>query len=117
MVKPLKTHISYFFLVLSLFLVSGHAFAASQAQITSTTKKDASYSDASSKQQFFEEVSEVSISFQQTEEPNYPFLLFYQTVENYSVTQQVAEVSIASIPQRDVRKQLEQQLFPFHFFW
>jgi len=116
-VKPIKSHISYFFLVLSLFLVSGNLFAASQAQLPSTTQKDANYSDASSKQQFFEEVSEVSISFQQTEEPTYPFFLFYQTVENYSVTQQVAGVTIASIPQRDVRKQLEQQLFPFHFFW
>ncbi len=115
--KSYKAHISYFFLLVSLFLVSGHAFAASQAQLTSTTKKDASYSDTSSKQQFFEEVSEITISFQQTEKPTYPFFLFYQTVENYSVTQQASEVVVASLPQRDVRKQLAQQLFPFHFFW
>lgn len=115
--KPCKAHISYFFLLVSLFLVSGHAFAISQTQLPSTTKKDASYSDASSKQQFFEEVSEVTISFQQTEEPTYSFFLSYQTVENFSVTQEISSVTIASLPQRDVRKQLEQQLFPFHFFW
>ena len=97
--------------------MSGNAFAVSQTQLTSATKKEASYTNASSKQQFFEEVSEVTISSQQTEEPNYPFLLFYEGVDNYTIAQQLPSFSVASVPHRDVKKQLTQHLFPFHFFW
>ncbi|PVW15101.1 hypothetical protein [Marixanthomonas spongiae] len=118
--KPFKTHIANFFLVLSLFLVSGQTFAAPNTQVATNSTNSTSYSvENSSKQQFFEEVAEITVSYEQTDEPVYPLPLFYtKAAANDAVAYYIPSVTAAtSLHFRDVKKQLEQQLFPFHFFW
>lgn len=116
--KPFKAHISYFFLLVSLLLISGNAFAVSSASHTSLVSKETRFSaDSFSKQLYFHEVSVIEVSYQQTDEPVNPFILFYQPLELTEATNYKTSNTLNYFPQRNLKKRIQEQLYPFHFFW
>lgn len=113
--KRYASHISYLLLLVSLFLVSGNAFAVSEKEPLS--KKESNIIQKTSDKHFFEEVSVVEIPFQHAEEFAHPFLLFFTGVDTYKFYKHTPLLSHTFLPKRDVKKQLDQYIFPFHFFW
>ena len=96
-------------------MVSGNAFAVSETQVVS--QKQSNVTQKTGKQQFFEEISVVEISYQQAEEFSNPLIAFYTSVDTQAFYNNTPTCICTFLPPRDVKKQLEQQVFPFHFFW
>ena len=116
--KQFKAHISYFFLLVSLFLISGNAFAVSNVSNESSTSQETRFSaDSFSKQLYFHEISVIEVSYQQTDEPINPFVLFYQPLELTEATNYNTSNTLDYYPQRNLKKRIQEQLYPFHFFW
>lgn len=117
--KKLKTNSFSALLILALLTFGGHQAMAFSAYQQDLDSRNFSYLQADQNRQgaFFQEISAPVFSFFSEKEPQF-FGGRIKSLEFHSFNDQnFSAEAVKKFLRRDHRKVLNQQIFPFHFFW